>query len=146
MNVKISNYDNLEQKFHLPVSFQVTSTLQAKPSSISQSSLNKNTPSARTQTPRLSADSLGSESVPEKSQESLGDPAMSEMGVGRTVKGSAKPEKEEKGPSRRTLPRRVWGARPRVSGLSTVHTQLERLRLPTPGPVPARPLRSGTTG
>lgn len=30
MNVKISNYDNLEQKFHLPVSFQVTLTLQAK--------------------------------------------------------------------------------------------------------------------
>lgn len=142
MNVKISNYDNLEQKFHLPVSFQVTLTPQAKPSSISQSSLNKNTPSARTQTPRLSADSLRSESVPEKSQESLENPVLSEMGVGRTAKGSAKPETESKGPGRRTLPRRIWGARPRASGPSTLHTQLERLRLPTPVRSPARPLRS----
>lgn len=53
MNVKISSYNNLDQKFHLPASFQVTLTSQARPSSSSQNSFNVNTPSAHTQqTPR----------------------------------------------------------------------------------------------
>lgn len=66
---------------------------------------------------------------------------MSEMGVGRTAEGSAKPETEEKGPAR-TLPRR-FGApdpEPRVRALSTHSWSGSASRPQVQSP--ARPLRS----
>lgn len=74
---------------------------------------------------------------------------MRDSGVGSTAKGSVKQETEKEEPDRRPVSRRVWGARPGTPRLSTVHTEPELLRLPTPSPVarpgPSTPRHLGVT-
>lgn len=67
---------------------------------------------------------------------------MREMGVGRAAKGSAQHETEDEEPDPRTVPRRIWGARPRASGPSTVHTQLSGSASDSGFSPQARPLHS----
>lgn len=78
-------------------------------------------PKACTQPPKLSAESPRSGS--RVAQEGSGDPALHEMGVGRTAKGSAQQETEDEEPQK---------------GLGVPNTVLTRLSSsasPTPGPV-----------
>lgn len=113
------------KKFHLPVSFPVTFTLQANPSSISKKHFS-NPPRAFSQLPRLSAESLrfgvGPRVTPGGS--CGGAPSLArDWGSGSPPKGSARQETEDWEPDPSTVPRRTGGAQTRSLGSEPVHRQ-----------------------
>ena len=136
------------KKFHLPVSFPVTFTLQANPSSISKKHFS-NPPRAFSQLPRLSAESLRFGVGPRVTPGGSCGGTLSlarDWGSGSPPKGSARQETEDWEPDPSTVPRRTGSAQTRSLGSEPWSTgspaapppDSGRVPVPRPGPATLR--------
>lgn len=146
MNVKISNY-NLQQKFHLPVSFQATLTPRARASSLPAGFWRTERPQAR---PASRAPARRDQRPPQRGFRGVWGTRLRarRRGMGEAGNRSTEQDTEEAAPCRGPGPRRAWGARPQASGATpAAHTwsgRAPRPRVRSPGRAPPLPDTTGS--